>query len=112
MGIGSGAHKKHGGGTRGPRTERGAKNAARGDDGTDELRLEKCGNEVCNGHGAPAKKVEDSLLAKHADIAAGLKEIPEVFGCGLVDRRRRDRNGGVEDSRESTNSVRQSNVFP
>src|SRR5260370_562964 len=111
MCIAGRAHKKDGGGTRGPRTERGAENAACGDDGTDELRLEKFGNEVRNGHGAPAKKVEDSLLAEHADIAAGLKEIPEIFRSGLVDPRRRDRNELVEDSREMIESIREFNVF-
>src|SRR6266704_2111925 len=47
----------------------------------------------------------------HAEIAAGLKEIPEIFCSGLVDRWRRDRNELVEDSREMIESVREFNVF-
>src|SRR5260370_6753975 len=111
MGVASGAHQEDGGGTRGPRPERGPEDAACGDKGGDELRFEKCGGEVRNGHGAPAKKVEDSLLAKHAHVAAGLKEIPEIFGSGFVDRRRRDRNKLVEDAGEVIERIREFDVF-
>src|SRR5258707_11323773 len=111
MSIGSGAHKKDGGGTRGPGTKRGAENAACRDDSTDQLAFEKFGDKVRNSHGRPAEKVEDSLLAKHADAAAGFEEIPEVLGSGLVDCRRGDSNKLGEDAGEMNELRRGFYVF-
>src|SRR5712692_8643132 len=111
MGIGSSAHQKDCGGTCRPGAEGSAENSARSDHGTNKLGIEKFGNEVRNGHGAPAEKIEDSFLAKHADVTASLKEIPEVFGSGLVNRWRGDRNKVVQDAGEMIESVREFNVF-
>src|SRR2546422_9166008 len=66
MGIRSGARETDCGGTRGPRAEGRAKNAARRDDSTNELGLEKFRNEVRHSHGAPTEKDENPLLAAHA----------------------------------------------
>src|SRR2546422_541923 len=111
MGIRSGAHEKDCGGTRGPRAEGRAENASRRNDSADELGFEKFRNEIRHSHGAPAEKVEDSLLAEHAHVAASLKEIPEVFGSRLVDCRRRDGHKLVEDTSEMIESVREFNVL-
>src|SRR6267154_3880681 len=111
MGIRSGAHEKDRGRTCRPRAEGSAENAARRDDSADKLGVEKFRNEIRNGHGAPAEKVKDSFLAEHAHIAAGLLEIPEIFGSGLVDSRRRDGNKLVEDAGEMVESVRKFKIL-
>jgi len=103
--IASGTEKKNSRGTRGPGTEGRAENAAGGDDGANKLGFEEFGNEVRNGHGSPAKKIEDALLAQHAHVAAGLEQCPEVFGRGLVNRGRGNGNKLVENSGEMIESV-------
>ena len=91
MRIGSGAQKKHGGAACRPRTERGAENAASGDDGAEQFGFEKFGDEIGDGHRAPAEQVEDAVLAEAADVATGLEEIPEIFRRWRIDRGRSDR---------------------
>src|SRR5882762_10308379 len=90
MGVGRRAQQKNGGRTSGPGTKRGAKDAARSDDGAKEFGFEKFGDEIRDGHGTPAKKIEDAGFSKAANAAAGLQEIPEICGSRLVDRGRRD----------------------
>src|SRR5258707_10610489 len=93
MGIGGSAEKKDGGRAGGPGAERCAKNAASGDDGAKKFGFEKLRDEVRYRHGTPAEKIEDAGFSEAADAAAGLQEIPEIFGSGLVDGRGR---GGRE----------------
>jgi hypothetical protein len=111
MRIGSGTKKKDCRGTRGPGAESRAENAARGDDGADEFSFEEFGNEIRNRHGGPAQKVEDAFLAEHAHVAAGFEQRPEVFGRGLVDRRRGNGNKLVENSGEMIESVSKFHVL-
>ncbi len=86
-------------------SERGAENPARGDGGAKELGFEKFCNEIRNGHGAPAEQIEDAGLSEVADAAARFQEIPEIFGRGMIDRRRRDgtelreEGGGIRERR-------------
>src|SRR5882724_11433356 len=109
--ITGGAHEKNGCGTSGPGTERRAENAASGNDGADEFGLEELRDEIRDGHGAPAEEIEDAVLAERAHAPARLKEVPEVFGAGLVDRRWRDRNKLVENSREVVERVGEFDEF-
>ena len=90
MDIGGGAQKKDGGLSGRPGTKRGAKNAARGDDGAKEFGFEKFSDEIRDGHGTPAEQIEDAGLSKASNAAAGLEKAPEIFGSRLVDRGRRD----------------------
>ena len=92
MGVGSGAQKKDGGRTGRPRAESGAKDAASGDDGTKQFCFEEFGDEVRDGHGTPAEKIEHAGFSKAAKAAASFQEIPKIFRSGLVDRGRRDRS--------------------
>ena len=91
MRIGGGAEQKDGGAACGPRAESGAEDSAGGDGGAEEFGVEKFGDEIGDGHRAPAQKIEDAFFAEAADVAAGLEEIPEIFGRRRVDRGRSDR---------------------
>lgn len=82
MRVRCGAEKKNGGGTGGPRAESGAEDAACRDDRAEQIRFEKFGDEIGDGHGAPAKKIEDALFAEAANAAAGFEKIPEIFRDG------------------------------
>ncbi len=90
IGIDSGAEKKDRGGTGRPRPERGAENSASGDDGAEQFSFKKFGHEIRDGHRAPAEQVENAALAKAANVAASLEEMPEIFGRRRVDGGRRD----------------------
>src|SRR5437660_3378469 len=111
MGVGSSAKKKDSRGTRRPGAESRAENATGSNDGADELGFEEFGDEIRDGHGGPAKKIEDSLLSQHANVAAGLEQCPEVLGSGFVDRGGRNRNELVEDSGEMIERVRKFHVL-
>ena len=54
------------------------------------FRFEKFGDEIGDGHGAPAEKIENASLAEAADAATGLEKIPEILGRGLIDGGRCD----------------------
>src|ERR1700734_4168622 len=97
MGIGGGAEQEDRGAAGGPRAERGAENSASSDGGAEEFGLEKLGDEIGNGHRAPAQKIEDTFLAETANVATGLEEIPEIFGRRRIDRGRSDRGDLAED---------------
>src|SRR5580704_8110220 len=98
MGIGGGAEQEDRGAAGGPRAERGAENSASSDGGAEEFGLEKLGDEIGDGHRAPAQKIEDAFLAEASDVAAG------GFGVVVVEQeraavRRRSENAriGIED---------------
>jgi hypothetical protein len=93
MRVGSGAEEQNCGGACGPGAERRAKDPASGDDGAEELGIEKFGDEIGDGHGSPAHQIEHALLAEAANAAAGLQQIPQIFWRRRVDTRRR---GGEE----------------
>src|SRR5580698_3171896 len=97
MGIGGGAEQEDRGAAGGPGAERGAENSASSDGGAEEFGLEKLGDEIGDGHRAPAQKIEDAFLAEASDVAAGLEEIPEIFGRRRIDRGRSDRGDLAED---------------
>src|SRR5260370_1037473 len=90
MRVGSGAQEENRGGARRPGTKRGAKNSARGDNGANELGVEKFGGEMGRGQRSPAEKVEGPLFGETATAAAGFEKIPEILGRGRIDVRRRD----------------------
>jgi hypothetical protein len=90
MGVGGGAEKKDGGRAGRPRAKCGPKNAASNDDSAEKFGFKKLGDEIRDGHGSPAEKIEHAVLAETANVAAGLQQIPEILGCRLVDRGRRD----------------------
>src|SRR6202030_602636 len=90
MRVGSGSQQKNGGRARGPRTHRGAKNSARGDNGTDKVGFKKFGDEIGGGHRSPAEEIEEAFFAETANAAAGLEKIPEILGRWRIDGRRRD----------------------
>jgi hypothetical protein len=72
MSIGGGAEKKDGGGAGGPGAERGAKNAASGNDGAKKFGFEKFGDEVRHSHRTPAEKIENAGFSEAANAATGL----------------------------------------
>src|ERR1700687_3161602 len=90
MGVGGGAQKKDSGRSGGPGAKRSAKNAASSDDGAKQFCFEEFRDEIRDGHGTPAEKIEDAGFSKAANAAAGLDEIPKILGSGLVYRGRRD----------------------
>ena len=85
MRVGRGTEKKDGGGTSRPRAERGAEDAPGGYHGSNQFRFEKFGNEIRDGHGSPAQKIENAGLAEAAHVSSGLEKVPEIFGRRLVD---------------------------
>src|SRR5580698_11494332 len=97
MRISSSAQQKDGGAAGGPRAKSGAEDSARGDGGAEEFGVEKFGDEIGDGHRAPAQKIEDALFAETANVAPGLEEIPEIFGRRRIDRGRSDRGDLAED---------------
>src|SRR5580765_1524574 len=78
--VGHGTQEENGCRSGGPRAERGAEDAAGGDDSAKELGVEEFGNEIGGGHGTPTDEIEHARLAEAADAAAGLEKIPEIFG--------------------------------
>jgi hypothetical protein len=97
MWVGSGAEQQNGSAAGRPRAERGAEDSASGDGGAEKFGLEKFGDEIGNGHRAPAQKIEDAFFAEAADVAAGLEEIPKIFGRRRIDRGRSNRGDLAED---------------
>ena len=88
--VGCGAQQQKSRGAGGPRAERGAENSARGDDGAEQIRFEKFGDEIRDGHGSPADQAHHFFFAEAADFAADFQKLPEVFLRGLFDHRRRE----------------------
>ncbi len=105
MRVGSGAQEENRRGARRPGTKRGAKNSARGDNGANELGVEKFGGEIGGGHRSPAEKVEEPLFAETANAAAGFEKIPEILGRGRIDVRRRDGEKLAENGEEFREGV-------
>src|SRR6266478_705094 len=111
MRVGGDAKKKDGSGSRGPGTARGAEDAAGGDDGAEQFRFKKFGDEICDGHGAPAEEIEDATLAEATDAAASLEEIPEIFRGRRVDAGRSDGNELAKNGEEMIEGFREERVL-
>ncbi len=90
MRVCGGAQKKNSGTACRPRPQRSAEDSARGDDGANQFGLEELGGEIRGGHGAPAQKIEDAILAQAANAAPGLEKIPQIFRGRRLNVGRRD----------------------
>ena len=64
MRVGGRAQEENGCRACRPWAERGAEDAAGGDDGAKKLGVEEFGDEICDGHGAPADEIEHSGFAE------------------------------------------------
>jgi hypothetical protein len=73
----------------GPWARSGAENSASGDRGTKEFRFEKFGDEIGNGHGAPANQALHVFLVQASKGFSGPKEIPDVARGGPINVGRR-----------------------
>ena len=91
MGIGTRAKEQKGRRACGPRPHRCAENSSRSDCRTQQIRLEKLGDEVRDGHGAPANQPHHFFFSEAADFAANLQQLPNIFFRGLIDLRRGQR---------------------
>jgi len=88
--ISRGAEQQKRGGTRGPRTEIGAEDSARGNGGAQEFRVEETPRRSRQPPSDPNARDRDAVLAESANGAAGCKQVPEILRRRMIDSRRRD----------------------
>ena len=91
MSFAGAEHQQDRGAAGRPRPEKRAEHAAGGDRRAQRLALEPLARQIGDRHRHPAQQAIGVGLAKRAELAAGLQQLDDVAGAGVVDRRRRRR---------------------
>src|SRR6516165_1318562 len=96
MGIGCRSQQEHRGGACRPGTKICAKNAPRGNRGTQKLSVKKLGDKIGHRHRSPAQQIENAGFSEPPNRQPGSKKVPKIFRRGMIDSRRRNGSDASE----------------
>ena len=94
--------RSSGTGATGPRTSSGAEDAARGDDGLQQIGpVNHSAHQIGDRHRHPPQQPEGVGPPELAELPSGLQQLPDFLTPGLIERRRASARAGAEETRRA-----------